>query len=269
VLTAQAEKALKDDDTESRMRTELRNQQQRLRAKLAQIAGEKEVEAHDREQREEEAKRVAGTSNSHGSTAATVAKTHGMTALEAPGPQSNHVGGMTNEQLAHELLLDPDFRLDDKVWLSLILDSHTCLWSLIVHNMYSSMPKAGSVLTFCRLSVCSIEKRECSHLKIPDRIALRSHRRACRMTNLCIPRSVRHLSAPSGSRSWTTCRQRLHHTHVFSVCCSRSALAYRYFSACNYLPPEILTTCQYSLLETPCHAPTKCFVHSRQQPCRR
>ncbi len=130
----QAEKALKDDDTESRMRTELRNQQQRLRAKLAQIAGEKEVEAHDREQREEEARRAAGASSSHGSTAANVAKTHGMTALEAPGPVSGHVGGMTNEQLAHELLLDPDFRLDDKVWLSLVLFSHTCLPVCILHK---------------------------------------------------------------------------------------------------------------------------------------
>jgi hypothetical protein len=116
-FNAQAYNALDDDDTESTTREEYRNNIQRLRTKLAQIAGEKEVEAHDREQREEEARRAAGASSSSGVTAANVAKTGGMESLEAQGPVSGYVSGMTNEQLAHELMIDPNFTLDENVRL--------------------------------------------------------------------------------------------------------------------------------------------------------
>ena len=145
VISLQAEREL-NDDGESKLRTALREQQQRLRAKLAQIAGEKEVEAHDREQREAEAKRAAGTLSAQGSTAATVAKTHGVTGLEsaqAPSQQSSHVGGMTNEQLAHELLLDSDFRLDDKVGV------RYALCSLVA----ASLARYAPIFCLCRLSL--------------------------------------------------------------------------------------------------------------------
>ena len=104
-------------DLEDKMRTELQKQQKRLREKLAQIAGPDEVEAHDKEQSEARSKRksgaLAGVCN-----VAKVEKTQGISALETaldPSQQTNHVGGMTNEQLAHELLLDPSFVLQDKV----------------------------------------------------------------------------------------------------------------------------------------------------------
>lgn len=111
----QAEKSLKDEDSESKMRKELVHQQKRLRAKLEQIAGVQEVEAHDQEQREAEASKMVVPAI----TAANVAKTNGLSLESGSAGQSSaqpgQVGGMTNEQLAHELLIDGDFRLDDKV----------------------------------------------------------------------------------------------------------------------------------------------------------
>jgi hypothetical protein len=40
-----------------------------------------------------------------------------MESLEAQGPDSGYVSGMTNEQLAHELMIDPNFTLDENVRL--------------------------------------------------------------------------------------------------------------------------------------------------------
>ena len=118
MMHTQAERDLCDGPMDD-MRIELQKQQKRLRDKLAQIAGPEELEAHDKEQAAAGSKRKAGVL--HGAcNAANVEKTSGISALDASqslgdSRQSNHVSGMTNEQLAHELLLDPGFSLQEKV----------------------------------------------------------------------------------------------------------------------------------------------------------
>lgn len=137
-----AERALKDEEEESNIRVELIAQQQRLREKLAQIAGHKEVAAHDAERRA-----------AAGSTAvATVFKVAGSSDA-APPP--GHVGGMTNEQLAHELLLDKDFRLDEKSGMSEDKLVHTkiretferAFWESLVEDLSADPPSYSRVLS--------------------------------------------------------------------------------------------------------------------------
>lgn len=135
----QAEMGLKDDEQDNKLRAELRAQQKRLREKLAQIAGLKAVEAHD-------AKRARSVQ------AATVSR-------DAHAPQSaaeltGHVGGMTNEQLAHELLVDKDFRLDEQAGMSDDRLVHTkiretferAFWDSLVEDLSALPPMYGRVL---------------------------------------------------------------------------------------------------------------------------
>ena len=112
----QAERDMSDFSGDD-LRTELQKQKERIRLKLAQIAGPQEVEAHDKEQAEARSKRksvaLEGVCN-----VARVQKPQGLSKVESSldaSQQSRLVSGMTNEQLVHELLLDPNFTLQEKV----------------------------------------------------------------------------------------------------------------------------------------------------------
>jgi T-complex protein 11 len=129
-----AELELANEDKGSKIMVEIRSQQTRLREKLILIAGEKVMTAHDEEQRA----RFAGVSK----TSSTMARV----------PQ---VGSMTNEQLAHELLLDKNFRLDDKSGMSEDKLVHTkiretferAFWESLEEDISSSPPSYRPVLS--------------------------------------------------------------------------------------------------------------------------
>lgn len=77
----------------------MRSQIKRLEDKLVLIAGERELEAHRASM--EELLRVGKR------TAASVGRGSSGAAHSIPGL----LGSMSNEQIAHELLLDPNFRI--------------------------------------------------------------------------------------------------------------------------------------------------------------
>jgi hypothetical protein len=87
-----------DEPSDSKLSVELRTQIERLRRKLSQIAGTQELEKFDEER---------GRILSNG----TVSGGGGISAIG--GAHAALPGRLTNEQLAHELLLDPTFKLDD------------------------------------------------------------------------------------------------------------------------------------------------------------
>lgn len=131
----QAEEHLPPDEPEdSKLKQEFKTQIGRLRSKLQQIAGENALKAFD-----EERLRGATGSNYGG------------------GPPDNHSGGgayaalpgrMTNEQLAHELLLDPTFQLDESGGCSVenpvfhrIRESfHQAFWDSLVDDLKLAEP---------------------------------------------------------------------------------------------------------------------------------
>lgn len=138
-----AERDLHNEDKDSKIRVELRAQQTRLREKLIQIAGEKVMAAHDAEQRASHVgpRRAAG-----------VLVPRGENSTMARLPQ---VGSMTNEQLAHELLLDKNFRLDDKSGMSEDKLVHTkiretferAFWESLVDDLSCDPPSYARVLS--------------------------------------------------------------------------------------------------------------------------
>mmetsp|Transcript_23312 Transcript_23312/g.58437 ORF Transcript_23312/g.58437 Transcript_23312/m.58437 type:complete len:1029 (+) Transcript_23312:225-3311(+) len=146
----QAERGLKDEEENRKIRTELQAQQKKLREKLAQIAGEKAVQAHDAEQK---AERAGGASSSRSVQAATVSRD--AAEPQQPAAPAGQVGGMTNEQLAHELLLDKDFRLDEKAGMSDDKLVHTkiretferAFWESLVEDLSSVPPTYSRVLS--------------------------------------------------------------------------------------------------------------------------
>lgn len=137
----EAERGLKGEEADAKIRPELQAQQKRLREKLAQIAGDKAVQAHD----EETKRRLAHP--------ATVSRDADVP--QPPPAPAGHVGGMTNEQLAHELLLDKDFRLDEKAGMSDDKLVHTkiretferAFWESLVEDLASSPPTYARVLS--------------------------------------------------------------------------------------------------------------------------
>ena len=119
-LTAlfQAEDHLEEGDVNTpKLRAEFRGQQERLRSKLVQIAGEKALKALDdtrasqgharRTPVKAEAVEADATRGGGGTEGGFVESTHGGL-LYSTLPHR-----MTNEQLAHELLLAPTFKFDD------------------------------------------------------------------------------------------------------------------------------------------------------------
>ena len=132
----QAEEHLPPDEPEdSKLKVEFRTQIERLRSKLQQISGQDALAQFD-------ANRAAGRivvappPHHHGNGAAAGA---GYAALP---------GRLTNEQLAHELLLDPTFQLDESGGCSVdnpvfhrIRESfHTAFWDSLVDDLRLARP---------------------------------------------------------------------------------------------------------------------------------
>jgi hypothetical protein len=135
----QAEAHLEESDPETpALRADFQGQQARLRAKLLQIAGEKALQAVD----------------------AARAQQHGAARPPAAGAAAQAVEGggegaysalpkrVTNEQLAHELLLDPAFTLDENggcgggnpVHSKIRLSFHVAFWESLADDLRLSPP---------------------------------------------------------------------------------------------------------------------------------
>mmetsp|Transcript_6055 Transcript_6055/g.14576 ORF Transcript_6055/g.14576 Transcript_6055/m.14576 type:complete len:1063 (-) Transcript_6055:927-4115(-) len=148
----EAEKGLKNEEADVKIRAELQAQQKRLREKLAQIAGDKAVQEHDKERLEREG-RKGGSATTRSVQAATVSRDADV-ALPPAAP-AGHVGGMTNEQLAHELLLYKDFKLDEKYGMSDDKLVHTkiretferAFWESLVEDLSTAPPTYARVLS--------------------------------------------------------------------------------------------------------------------------
>jgi hypothetical protein len=126
-----AEKHLPPDEPEdSKLKIEFREQITRLRGKLQQIAGKEAVDKFD-EDRLICAPVVEGSSTN-----------------AAPGAYAALPGRMTNEQLAHELLLDPTFQLDesggcnvgDPVFRRIRESFHKAFWESLVDDLKLERP---------------------------------------------------------------------------------------------------------------------------------
>ena len=118
------------EPTDSKLRLEFRTQIDRLRTKLSQIAGPEALEQFDTQRRAGQpsgsgsgggppggggggggSSAAAGVGGSGSGSSAGVGSGAGAAGLSS-GAYPSLPGRMTNEQLAHELLLDPTFQLD-------------------------------------------------------------------------------------------------------------------------------------------------------------
>lgn len=131
------------DDNYSVMKQEFRAQKLKLRAKLLQLAGKQGLEAFDKELEQEDfytpSDDLSDTLPEDGNKPAVL-------------PQLP--GRMTNEQLAHELLLDPNFKLDTRGagyiedgTLANVRDSFkTAFWDSLVDDLLVQPPCYTRVL---------------------------------------------------------------------------------------------------------------------------
>jgi hypothetical protein len=136
VALYQAEEHLPPDEPEdSKLKIEFRTQIERLRGKLQQIAGAEALKQFDEQRQSGQLVVSGGSSGSVG-----------------PGGSMNAYsslpGRMTNEQLAHELLLDPTFQLDetgscsvDNPVFNRIRESfHQAFWDSLVDDLKLPTP---------------------------------------------------------------------------------------------------------------------------------
>eukprot|EP00291_Cryptomonas_curvata_P026192 CAMPEP_0172174800 /NCGR_PEP_ID=MMETSP1050-20130122/13871_1 /TAXON_ID=233186 /ORGANISM="Cryptomonas curvata, Strain CCAP979/52" /LENGTH=643 /DNA_ID=CAMNT_0012846827 /DNA_START=422 /DNA_END=2354 /DNA_ORIENTATION=- len=135
----QAEEHLPPDEPEdSKLKVEFRTQIERLRSKLQQIAG---VDALNQFDEQRKAGQVSGPAAGGGGSGGSGGGTGGGAYAALPGR-------MTNEQLAHELLLDPTFQLDESGGCSVenpvfhrIRESfHQAFWDSLVDDLKLASP---------------------------------------------------------------------------------------------------------------------------------
>ena len=93
-----------DEPEDSSVKKEFRTQVERLRSKMLQVGGQEKLDEFDRNRRENLATATAATLSSYRNNNPHIIIDE-SSAFEFPSR-------MTNEQLAHELLLDPTFQLD-------------------------------------------------------------------------------------------------------------------------------------------------------------
>mmetsp|Transcript_4190 Transcript_4190/g.11969 ORF Transcript_4190/g.11969 Transcript_4190/m.11969 type:complete len:567 (-) Transcript_4190:25-1725(-) len=137
----QAENQLPPDEPEdSRLKVEFCTQIERLRGKLVQIAGADALRRFDDERLQGRAGDAAAKSRPQAAAAAS----------SGGGSQSVLPGRMSNEQLAHELLLDPGFQLDgvgDNPVLARIRESfHRAFWDSLVDDLRLATPCYARVI---------------------------------------------------------------------------------------------------------------------------
>lgn len=126
-----------DEPEDSKLKIEFRTQIERLRGKLHQIAGADALSQFDEQRRAGQIPGGAGGSGGTGGSGG------GGGAYAAALP-----GRMSNEQLAHELLLDPMFQLDENGGCSVenpvfhrIRESfHQAFWDSLVDDLRLDMP---------------------------------------------------------------------------------------------------------------------------------
>jgi hypothetical protein len=130
VALYQAEEHLPPDEpADSKLKVEFREQISRLRGKLQQISGQEALDKFDTERSAWE-------------------KPLPNTLIEAGGAYAALPGRMTNEQLAHELLIDPVFQLDeaggcnnDNPVFQRIRDSfHKAFWESLIDDLKLATP---------------------------------------------------------------------------------------------------------------------------------
>ncbi len=130
----QAEEHLPPDEPEdSKLKIEFRTQIERLRGKLQQIAGADALREFDQQWRTGQVV-VSGTGGNEGGNGG------GTT---GGGAYASLPGRMTNEQLAHELLLDPGFQLDESggyggdnpVFHRIRQSFHRAFWDSLVDDL--------------------------------------------------------------------------------------------------------------------------------------
>jgi hypothetical protein len=135
----QAEEHLPPDEPEdSKLKVEFRTQIERLRSKLQQIAGVDALNQFDEQRR---AGQVGGPGTGGGGGGGGAGGAGGGAYAALPGR-------MTNEQLAHELLLDPTFQLDESGGCSVenpvfhrIRESfHQAFWDSLVDDLKLAAP---------------------------------------------------------------------------------------------------------------------------------
>ena len=120
-----------DEPDDSKLKIEFRIQITRLRSKLEQIAGRSALDEFDAQR---------GTS-----TVPTIAGPGGSTGA---GAYASLPGRMSNEQLAHELLLDPMFQLDDSggcsvenpVYHRIREGFHQAFWDSLADDLKLAIP---------------------------------------------------------------------------------------------------------------------------------
>ena len=136
----QAEEHLPPDEPEdSKLKIEFRTQIERLRSKLQQIAGADALKQLDEQRRAGQVPTGSGGGSDGGG---------------AGGAYAALPGRMTNEQLAHELLLDPAFQLDESGGCSVenpafhrIRESfHQAFWDSLVDDLRLAAPCYARVL---------------------------------------------------------------------------------------------------------------------------
>ena len=123
-----------DEPEDSKLNVEFRTQIERLRTKLQQIAGADALRAFDEERAKDPMFAAGGGGGGNGGGA-------GSAYAALPGR-------MTNEQLAHELLLDPKFQLDESGGCSVenpafhrIRESfHRAFWDSLVDDLKLDAP---------------------------------------------------------------------------------------------------------------------------------
>lgn len=137
VALYQAEQHLPPDEPEdSKLRVEFRAQIERLRGKLQQIAGPEALAKFDED-------RLSGGPMSSGGGGY-----HPDGSGGAGGAYAALPGRMTNEQLAHELLVDPRFRLDESggcgldnpVFQRIRESFHQAFWNSLVDDLKLATP---------------------------------------------------------------------------------------------------------------------------------
>ena len=127
--------------------TSLKAQQQRLRQQMVNLKGQKELDAYDADRREAASKRRKCSSNT----------------------------GVDNSQLAHELLLDPDFRLEEDsgksndklVRTKLVKPFPKDFWKLLCTHLTTNPPSYSRVLLVLTKIKASIESLSAGHSEGP------------------------------------------------------------------------------------------------------
>eukprot|EP00291_Cryptomonas_curvata_P028949 CAMPEP_0172213412 /NCGR_PEP_ID=MMETSP1050-20130122/37578_1 /TAXON_ID=233186 /ORGANISM="Cryptomonas curvata, Strain CCAP979/52" /LENGTH=610 /DNA_ID=CAMNT_0012894241 /DNA_START=380 /DNA_END=2212 /DNA_ORIENTATION=+ len=139
VALYQAEEHLPPDEPEdSKLKVEFRTQIERLRSKLQQIAGDDALREFDEQFRAGQVN-LSGADSCAGGTSGGGAGGGAYAALP---------GRMTNEQLAHELLLDPGFQLDEgggycsdnPVFHRIRQSFHQAFWDSLVDDLKLAPP---------------------------------------------------------------------------------------------------------------------------------